>query len=118
MADYQIKLQRFLSNTYCDLFFLTILGNDTSTSYFFFGDMQKNCSLSQKICAKNLDFRIISCQTLSINGAERIVEPHLLKRFWNDINAQRWKREKIIMIYATKLPMHKGKGLDSMLWES
>lgn len=88
MADYQIKLRRFLSNTYCDLsFFLTILGNDTSTSYFFFGDMQKNLFFISENMRKKFGFENNIVSDLINRWAERIVEPHLLKRFWDDINA-------------------------------
>ena len=77
MADYQIKLRRFLSNTYCDLsFFLTILGNDTSTSYFFFGDMQKNLFFISENMRKKFGFENNIVSDLINRWAERIVEPH------------------------------------------
>lgn len=94
MADYQIKLQRFLSNTYCDIsFLLTLLGNDNSTSYFFFGDMQKNLFFISENMRKKFGFENNIVSDLINQWAKRIVEPNLLKRFWDDINAMLEKKQ-------------------------
>lgn len=88
MLDYQLKLQRFLSNTYYDIsFLLAVLGNESSTHYFFFGDMQKNLFFISDNMRKKFGFESNIIPNLIDRWAARIMDPSLLERFWNDINA-------------------------------
>lgn len=94
MTNYQTKLRSFLSNTYFDIsFLLTLLGNDNSTSYFFFGDMQKNLFFISENMRKKFGFENNIVSDLINQWAKRIVEPNLLKRFWDDINAMLEKKQ-------------------------
>lgn len=92
--DHQCKLQRFLSNTYCDIpFFLTLLSSDNSTGYFFFGDMQKNLYFISENMRKKFGFENNIIPDLINRWAERIVDPNLLKKFWDDIHAVLEKKQ-------------------------
>lgn len=87
-TEYTIKLQRFLSNTYCDVsFLLTAFSGDISTNYLFFGDMQKNLFFISDNMRKRFGFENNIVSDLIQKWASRIVDPDLLKRFWDDINA-------------------------------
>lgn len=93
-TDFQTKLQRFLSNTYCDVsFLLELLGNDSSTSYFFFGDMQKNLYFISDNLRKKFGFENNIVPNLINIWAERIHDPNLLEKFWKDMNAVLEKRQ-------------------------
>ncbi len=88
MPDYHDKLQQFISNNYCDLsYLLTVLGSDNSTSYYFFGDIQKNLFFLSENMRKKFGFENNVVSNLINRWAARIVDANLLKIFWDDINA-------------------------------
>ncbi len=93
-TDAQLKLQHFLSNTYCDVsFLLTILGSDNGTSYFFFGDMQKNLYYISDNMRKKFGFSNNIVSDLINKWASRIEDKHVLKKFWADIHAVLEKKQ-------------------------
>ncbi len=88
-------LQRFLSNTYCDVaFLLSVLGQENKTSYFFFGDIQ------QRIYYISENMRIkfgFSSNIISDPVKEwgvRIEDPELRERFERDVDALLHKKQK------------------------
>ena len=86
--DYRIKLQSFLANTYFDIsFLLTVLGNDSNTNYFFFGDIEKNLFFISENMRKKFGFENNIVSDLINRWAERISDPVLLEKFRKDINA-------------------------------
>ncbi len=94
ITDYQMKLQRFLSNTYCDMvFLLATLSNDNGTNYFFFGDMQKNLYFISENMRERFGFKNNVVSDLINEWASRIADEDLLKKFWDDINALLYKRK-------------------------
>lgn len=93
-TDYQIKLQRFLANTYFDVsFLLETLSAHNGTSYFFFGDMQKNLFFISENMREKFEFENNIVPDLIHKWASRISDPDLLKRFWDDINAVMEKKK-------------------------
>ncbi len=93
-TDYQIELQRFLANTYFDVsFLLTSLSIHNGTSYFFFGDMQKNLFFISENMREKFGFDNNIVSDLIGQWASRITDPDLLKRYWDDINAVMEKRK-------------------------
>ena len=93
--DLQARLQRFLSNTYCDIaFLLTLLSKDNDTTYFFFGDMQKDLYYISDNMRKKFGFQSNVVPDLINVWAGRIHDPGLLKRFWNDINGVMEKKQR------------------------
>ncbi len=84
--EYHMKLQRFMADTCCDIpFFLAQLSDDNSTSYFFFGDMQKNLFFLSENMRKKFGFEDNIIPDLFNRWAERIADPNLLKKYWEDI---------------------------------
>ncbi len=94
-TDYCFRLHQFLANTYFDIsFLLTVLGNDNSTNYFFFGDMQKNLFFISENMRKKFGFENNIVFDLINRWADRISNPVLLEKFWNDIKATLDKKQK------------------------
>ncbi len=93
-TDYQIKLQRFLSNTYCDVsFLLTSLSGHNGTSHFFFGDMQKNLFFISENMREKFGFENNIVPDFLNQWMARIDDPELLKRFKDDIDAVLSKKQ-------------------------
>ncbi len=93
-TDFQVKLKHFLSNTYCDVsFLLSMIGNDDSTSYFYFGDMQKNLYFISDNLRKKFGFESNIVPDLINKWSRRIQDSSLLEKFWNDINAMLYKKQ-------------------------
>ncbi len=87
ITDSQLKLQKFLSNTYCDVsFLLALIGNDSSTSCFFFGDMQKNIFYVSDSMRDKFGFESNVVPDLVNKWALRIHDENLLKRFRKDMD--------------------------------
>lgn len=87
ITDFQMKLKYFLSNTYYDVsFLLEMLGNDNGTSYFFFGDMQKNLYFISDNMKTKFGFENNIVPDLIHTWASRIRDQNLLNEFWKDIN--------------------------------
>lgn len=87
ITDYGIKLQRFLSNTYCDVsFLLTACSSDNGTNYIFFGDMQKNLFFISENMRKRFGFENNIVPDLLSKWAARIDDPDVSKKFWDDMN--------------------------------
>ena len=94
ISDFQMKLQRFLSNTYCDIpFLLEMLSNNNTTSYFFFGDMQRNLYFISDNLREKFGFESNIVSDLISEWAGRIHDSNLLKRFWKDIHALLEKKQ-------------------------
>lgn len=90
----QIELERFLANTYCDIpFLLTALANDNGTTYFYFGDMQKNLYFISENMRRRFGFENNIVPDLINKWACRIVDAEMHKRFWDDINAVMEKKK-------------------------
>lgn len=92
--DFQTILRNFLSNTYCDvLFLLEMLTNDNSTSYFCFGDMQKNLYFVSDNLRSKFGFDSNIVPDLLHRWADHIQDQNLLKKFWDNINAMLEKKQ-------------------------
>lgn len=93
-TDYEIKLQRFLSNTYFDVsFFLTSLSDYDGTNHFFFGDMQKNLFFISENIREKFGFENNIVPDFINQWASRIEDPDLLKRFRDDMAAVLQKKQ-------------------------
>lgn len=87
LTSSQKQLHNFLLNTYCDIpFLLALLETDNRTSYFFFGDMQKNLFYISENMRVKFGFESNIVEDLIHRWASRIEDQALLERFWADIN--------------------------------
>lgn len=110
----QIKLERFLANTYCDVpFLLTSMCNENGTTYFYFGDMQKNLYFISENMRRKFGFENNIVPDLINKWASRITDTELCKRFWDDINAVMGKKQnfhdlryRITDVYGKEIWIH------------
>lgn len=111
-SDFQTKLQRFLANTYCDVtFLLAKLSDDNSTSYFYFGDIQKNIYFISDNMREKFGFEDNIVPDLLHQWASRIKDPTLLETFWMDIDAMFTKKKSS---HDLRYPIADAAG--SILW--
>lgn len=94
-SDYQIKLRHFLASTYCDIqFLLTQLSSNNSTSYFFFGDMQKNLFFISENMQQEFGFENNIVTDFFNQWGQCIKKSDMLEKFQNDIDAMLEKKQE------------------------
>lgn len=113
-TDYEVKLQRFLSNTYFDVsFLLTSLSGYDGMNHFFFGDMQKKLFFISENIREKFGFESNIVSNFMEQWVQRIEDPELVKRFKADLKAVLEKKQsyhdmryQITDVYGNRMWIH------------
>ena len=103
-AEEKSEFQRFLENTYYDMeFVFQSMSQQNSSSYFYFGDMQKDMFYISDNMRQDFGFQSNVVNGLFRLWSQRISTPEFQDIFWQDISAMlREKRESHELRYQVR----------------